>query len=155
METITKLLGVLTAFIGVVTGVFGVFTYFRDSRRRKRTETIEAYRTLQNEVFNKLNDWKDSDAVAAAVETADNVGYAELNISLARIEHFCVGLNRGIYDFETFYQMAHGYFDYKLQALLEPLLDKKLNTFEGGEDYYNNLHRVWKRMKKRSKRELK
>ena len=154
METVTKLLGVLTALIGVVTGVFGVFTYFRDSRRRKRTETMEAYTTLQNEVFNKLNDWKEK-TVVSAVETADSVGYAELNTSIARIEHFCVGLNCGIYDFETFYQMAHGYFDYKLQSLLLPLLDKKLNTYKDSEDYYNNLHKVWKRMKKRSGRKLK
>ncbi|MBQ4447291.1 MAG: hypothetical protein II897_03245 [Clostridia bacterium] len=154
MEGITALLGVIAAAVGVVTGIFGVFTYFRDSRRRKRIETLEAYKALQVEVFGRLNDWKEQRTVIDAVETADSVGYAELNNSLARIEHFCVGINRGIYDFETFYQMAHGYFDYKLQRLLLPLLDKKLNKYEDSEDFYNNLHKVWDRMKKRSKREL-
>ena len=35
MEGITALLGVIAAAVGVVTGIFGVFTYFRESRRRK------------------------------------------------------------------------------------------------------------------------
>ena len=89
-----------------------------------------------------------------AVETADSAGYLRLEDALARIEHFCVGINKDVYDFETFYQMSHGYFDFKLQRKLKPLLEKKLNKHDGAEDFYNNLHNVWKRMSKRSARQL-
>ncbi len=154
IDTFTKALGLVTAVIAVISGTLGVCTYFKDARRRKLTATLEDYRRLQDEVFCRLNDWNDPAMVRAAVETADNLGYSELNNALARIEHFCVGLNRGVYDFETFYQMAHGYFDYKLQSLLMPLLEKKLNKYSGAEDYYNNLHKVWARMKKRSGKPL-
>lgn len=154
LELITKLLGIAGAMLGLATAVFGVYTYFRDSKRKLHIDTIEAYKKLQDEVFDKLNEWTDENAIADAVETADNVGYTQLSNSLAKIEHFCVGINRGVYDFETFYQMSHGYFDYKFKRIFRDLLDKKLNKFEDAEDYYNNLHKVWARMEERSKRPL-
>ena len=43
----------------------------------------------------------------------DNRGnqYKEVSGLVARIEHFCVGVNQKIYDFDTVYELAHGYFD--------------------------------------------
>ena len=154
VEMISKLIGAAAALIAVITGVFGVCTYFRDSRRKLHVETMEAYKRLQNEVFDKLNDWKNDCQVAQAIDEPGTFGHTELNNALARIEHFCVGMNRGVYDFETFYQMSHGYFDNRLQVLLRPLLEKKGRGHGAAEDYYNNLHKVWARMEKRSKRAL-
>ena len=153
IEIFSTLLGIFAAMVGMLSVAFGVVTYFRDGRRKTCMETMEAYKRLQDEVLSKLNPWE-REQIEYAVETADNIGYDELNVCLAKIEHFCVGLNRGVYDFETFYQIAHGYFDsWKgLKLKLEPLLEKKLA--EADEDYYNNLHRVWERMEERSKRPL-
>ncbi|MCR5611063.1 MAG: hypothetical protein K6F68_04440 [Clostridiales bacterium] len=150
---LSTVFGIFAAFVGMLSVAFGVVTYFRDSRRKTCTETMAEYKKLQDEVLSKLNGWR-RDQIEDAVETADSVGYEELNVCLAKIEHFCVGINRGVYDFETFYQLAHGYFDSGdgLMDKLEPLLRDKIGFAE--EDYYNNLHKVWARMKERSKRPL-
>ena len=154
LDVMAKLIGIPSAVLGVFTAALGVYTYFRDSKRKLCNETMAEYKRLQEEVFDKLNDWTSAEQVAEAADSPGTYGHTELDNALARIEHFCVGLNRGVYDFETFYQLSHGYFDYKLQRLFEPLLDKKLNEYDGGEDYYNNLHKVWKRMAERSEKEL-
>lgn len=147
------LFGVFASFVGVLSIAFGVVTYFRDGKRKTCVETMEAYKKLQDEVLTRLNVWNRGQ-IEDAVETADSIGYDELNVCLAKIEHFCVGINRGVYDFETFYQLAHGYFDSPagLKLKLEPLLELKLEEAE--EDYYNNLHKVWKRMEERSRKPL-
>lgn len=154
IELVSTLVGISAAMIAVLTGAFGVYTYFRDSRRKLFTETMAEYKKLQEEVFDKLNDWTGAEQVAEAADSPGTYGHTELNNALARIEHFCVGINRGVYDFETFYQLSHGYFDLKLQKLLEPLLDIKLNKYEDEVDFYNNLHKVWARMKERSNKPL-
>ena len=154
LDVMAKLIGLPTAVLGVFSAALGVYTYFRDSGRKLCSETMAEYGRLQKEVFDQLNDWTGPDQVAEAADSPGSHGHTEINNALAKIEHFCVGLNRGVYDFETFYQLSHGYFDYKLQWLLEPLIDKKLNAHGAKEDYYNNLHKVWKRMAERSKREL-
>ena len=57
-ELVSKILGILAAVLAVFTGTFGVFTYFHDSRRKKRSETMEAYNRLQQEVLCILmNGW--------------------------------------------------------------------------------------------------
>ena len=153
IEIVSKLFGISAAIVAVLTGAFGVYTYFRDSKRKLCSDTIAEYKRMQEDVFKKLNELTPND-VRVLTETADSTAYYELQDCLAKIEHFCVGINRGVYDFETVYQLSHGYFDYKLQRLFEPLLDQKLNKYDGGEDYYNNLHKVWARMKARSDKEL-
>ncbi|MBO4384807.1 MAG: hypothetical protein J5854_05250 [Clostridia bacterium] len=150
---LSTVFGIFAAFVGMLSVAFGVVTYFRDSRRNTCMETMAAYKKLQDEVLSKLNGWR-RDQIEDAVETADSVGYEELGVCLAKIEHFCVGLNRGVYDFETFYQLAHGYFDSPegITDKLEPLLRERIGFAD--EDYYNNLHKVWARMNERSKKPL-
>lgn len=153
IEVFAAVFGIFASFAGVLSIAFGVITYFRDGRRRICVDTMEAYKRLQDDVLSKLNVWSRGQ-IEDAVDTADSIGYDELNVCLAKIEHFCVGVSRGVYDFETFYQLAHGYFDSEsgLKDKLEPLLEIKLSEAE--EDYYNNLHKVWARMEERSKRPL-
>ena len=52
-------------------------------------------------------------------------------------------------DFNTFYQVAHGYFDGARGTLYNriiPILEAK--TLNAHEDYFSNIHWVWKKMKK-------
>ena len=127
-------------------------TYVRDSRRNTRQDTLNAYRDLQREVLNHLNPWKPYE-IKDVISDRSSEAYAELSGYLAEIERFCSGINMRIYDFKTFYNIAHGYFDGekgKIHKLLEPLIDVKLNQNrnENNEDYYQNIHQVWNRMEK-------
>lgn len=104
---------------------------------------------MQRENLSKLNKWLPSE-VRKAAEDRTCVGYKELSGYLAEVELFCVGINEGIYDFETFYKLAHGYFDDSrgmLKNRLIPLLEIKLQ--DSKEDYFANLHEVWKKMEKK------
>ena len=67
--------------------------------------------------------------------------YNDVAALVARIEHFCVGVNTRIYDKKTVYSLAHGYFDgKKLKSRILPVIDRKNNNME--YDYYSNTHQV-------------
>ena len=85
--------------------------------------------------------------VKGAAEDRRSDEYKELSGYLAEIELFCLGINQGIYDFDTFYKMAHGYFDGTLKSRLLPLLEVKLA--DAKEEYYYNIRYMWERMKKK------
>lgn len=115
--------------------------------REKQQATLDAFNVMQDQVFDEINKY----SVSQIKEIAEDSSSPEFKILggyLARIEHFCVGLNRGIYDMETFYDLCHGYFDSEKGILMPrilPIIQKKKVSKD--EDYFENLHKVWKMMK--------
>ena len=138
----------ITLLITAARVVFGAYTYYRDSKRKTKQDTLEAYTDLQRSTLSKINLWMPSE-IKEATEDKKSDGYKELSSYLAEIERFCVGINEGIYDFDTFYKLSHGYFDSEIGLLkprLLPLLEAKSDNAK--EDYFANLHKVWERMEK-------
>ena len=76
-------------------------------------------------------------------EEKDTEEYRKLSKCLARIEHFSVGANSGIYDKRTVFELAHGYFDKGIWYKLQPLLEQKHKGKQ--EEYYRNYKElvVW------------
>ena len=75
--------------------------------------------------------------------------YKEISGYIARIEHFCVGVNMKIYDRETVYQLAHGYLDGNgILDRINPIIARKNRNAD--TDYYENIHRVLNWMKQKS-----
>lgn len=137
---------IIAAFVGVVVAIFGVITYFNDRKRARKKDTLEAYNVLQKETFSKINVWLPAD-IKKATEDKKSDDYKELSECLADIERFCVGINEGIYDFDTFYEISHGYFDSEkgiLKPRLIPLIESK--SIGSDVDYFKNIHTVWKKM---------
>ena len=138
----------ITLLITAASVVFGAYTYYRDSKRKTKQDTLEAYTDLQRSTLSKINLWMPSE-IKEATEDKKSDGYKELSSYLAEIERFCIGINEGIYDFDTFYKLSHGYFDSEIGLLkprLLPLLEAKSDNAK--EDYFANLHKVWERMEK-------
>lgn len=127
--------------------------YIMDRRRARKVATMSAYSELQNSVFRELNRWSPSEIRSAASNNQSDV-YKTLGEHLAKIEFFCVGINQKIYDFDVFYSISHGYFDKggTLYYRLIPLLERKLEI--AGQDHFQNIHIVWKKMDSRSRRRL-
>ena len=147
------LIGIITNVATIAAVLWGVFQYRDNKMRENKVATIEAYSRLQNEVFDKLNRWSPSE-VKKVAEDPQSDEYKELSGYLARIECFCAGITQKIYDFDAFYTVAHGYFDGNrgmLRQRLLPLLDKKLELSD--EDYYQNLHKVWEFMEKKTNKQ--
>ena len=144
-----EVIAILANIITVVAFFFGICQYRKEKTRENKRATIEAYTELQKDVFAELNKWRPADIREA---TTDNQtpAYKELSNYLAHIECFCAGINHEIFDFDAFYDVAHGYFDENgsLYKRLLPILEKKLDNAQ--EDYFQNIHKVWKRMKERS-----
>ena len=115
--------------------------------RQKKQATIDAYNKLQEQVLDKINEYKPAE-IRKIAKDKQSEEYGVIGRYLARIEHFCVGLTNGIYDYETFYALAHGYFDSEqglLMPRLLPMIEKK--SEDSDVDYFENLHKVWKEMK--------
>lgn len=152
METI---LSVIAVCISVASGAFALYTFFWTARRDRKQATLEAFNRLQTEVFDYLNMYKPSE-VSKICENTKSAEYKTIGAYLARIEHFCVGLNQGIYDKDTFYALAHGYFDGPmLQSRIIPIIHAKNHGNHTNDLFYNDTLAVVSWMKEKTKQKEK
>ena len=146
-------LSVMAIVISVLSGVFALYTFFWTVRRDRKQATLDAYNQLQDQAFDKLNLYSPA-AIREIAEEPKSEEYKIISGYIARIEHFCVGVNQNIYDRKTVYALAHGYLDGNmLQSRIEPIIEKK--HINATEDYYENIHTIiqWmKREESKSKR---
>lgn len=126
--------------------IFSIFTHISTVKRDRKQATLDAYNLLQEQVFDKIVLIPPSEMKEIA-KNSRSEKYKEVSGYLARIEHFCVGVNMKIYDFNTFYELAHGFFDGRVKNRLEPMLESKQKS---SDDYYNNISKVLSQMKARS-----
>jgi hypothetical protein len=111
---------------------------------------LEAFNRLQGEVFDKLNTYKPAQ-ICEICSDRKSEQYKTISGLLARIEHFCVGLNQGIYDKGTFYALAHGYFDgHQIRKRIEPIIESKNTNANSTEQFYDDTLSVLKWMEKKA-----
>ena len=114
-----NILAIVAIVISVISGLFSAFTYIKTMERDRKQATLDAYNGLQEQVFDRLNQYAPAEIREIAKDNLSNK-YKEVSGLVARIEHFCVGVNQKIYDFDTVYELAHGYFDgFSLKARIE------------------------------------
>ena len=150
LANIESIANIVATVLGLCAAIFGVYTYFNDRKRNRKKDTLESYDVLQKETFNQLNTWFPSE-IKQFVEDKKSNEYKELSGYLANIDRFCIGINEGIYDFDTFYELSHGYFDDDrglLKPRIIPLLESKIGYSK--ENYFNNIYDVWNKMEKRT-----
>lgn len=141
----------VSAIFAVASAGFSIYTYHQNVVHDRKRDTLDAYNTLQQEVFDKLNRLPPA-CIREIANHPTSDDYKELCGYIARIEHFCVGVNMKIYDRETVYQLAHGYFDSKIiTERIEPIIERKLQGTKF--DYYENIHKTidWMKQKSQSK----
>lgn len=147
METI---LSVIAIALSVISGGFTLYTFYWTAARDRKQATLEAYNRLQSEVFDPINTYSPEE-IQEICEDTKSMEYKVLSGYLARIEHFCVGINNKIYDDKVFYSLAHGYFDgHQLRKRIGPLLDFKNTSNWNQELYYVNLYSVLDWMEKKA-----
>ena len=142
-------LSVIALVISVISGVFTLVSFLWTATRDRKQATLEAYNRLQAEVFDNLNAYRPEEIrkICADNKSAD---YKKLSGYLARIEHFCVGLNQNIYDKNVFYVLSHGYFDgQQIRSRIEPLIESK-NSRSGKQQFYDDTISVLKWMEKKA-----
>lgn len=147
-ETLSLVITVGSALLALASAAFSCFTYFKNIRHDRRRDTLEAYNRLQNEVFDKLNQMKPAHIRDIANSTM-SPEYKTVSGYIARLEHFCAGVNMGIYDRKTVYTLANGYLDSNvILSRINPIIEKKHRSAE--KDYYENIHKLLSWMQKKN-----
>ena len=123
----------------VIAAVFSLITYRKSIVHDRQQATLEAYNQLQEQALDHLNYYVPT-RVAEIAKDPRSEEYKKISAYIARIEHFCVGVNQKIYDRKTVYELAYGYLDSSIKKRIEPIIEKK-NKF--GHDYYANIHQVY------------
>lgn len=136
METF---LSITALVISLLSAIFTGYTFFWTARRDCKQATLDAYNRLQEQALDALNGYMPA-AIREIVKDQKSEEYKKISAYVARIGHFCVGVNQKIYDRKTIYELAHGYFDRGLKSRIEPIIDRKNQS---GRDYYENIHKVY------------
>ena len=139
----------ITITFSVIAAIFSLITYRNSIVHDRQKATLDAYNQLQEQALDHLNYYRPTEIIEIA-KNPRSEEYKKISTYIARIEHFCVGVNQKIYDSETVYALARDYLDGAIKARIEPIIDRK-NQF-GGEDYYENIHQVYNWMAKRKEK---
>ena len=142
-----NLLSVIAIVLSLVSGGFSLYSFFWTARRDRRQSTLDAYNQLQCQALDHLNYYTPSQIKEIAKKPRSDE-YKRISAYIARIEHFCVGVNENIYDKKTVYKLADDYLDGAIKSRIEPIIERK--NF-GDKDYYENIHQfyAWMDQKKR------
>ena len=123
----------------LVAAAFSWITYRKSIVHERQQATLDAYNQLQEQALDHLNYYMPAH-IGEIAKDPRSEEYKKISAYIARIEHFCVGVNQKIYDRKTVYELAHGYLDSSIKKRIEPIIEKK-NKF--GHDYYANIHQVY------------
>ena len=129
----------ITIGFSVIAAAFTQITYRKCIIHDRQQSTLDAYNQLQEQALDHLNYYVPT-RVAEIAKDPRSEEYKKISAYIARIEHFCVGVNQKIYDRKTVYELAYGYLDSSIKKRIEPIIEKK-NKF--GHDYYANIHQVY------------
>lgn len=148
MDSVSLVITVISLSLAIGSAAFTLVTYIRTVRHDRRQATLEAFNRLQSEAFDPLNQIppKRMREIAAEPRSED---YKTVSGYLARLEHFCVGVNQNIYDKKTVYELTHGYLDGNvIKRRIEPFLGQKNKHTEENEEYYANTRAMLRWMDK-------
>ena len=136
---IELILSIIASIFSTCSVAFAVATFFWTIKKDRKQATLEAYNRLQAEVFDNLNKYKPGEIQEMCSDNKSEE-YKRISGYVARIEHFCVGLENGIYDKHTFYALSHGYFDRdQLRKRIIPIIENKNISKNRSEEFYRHI----------------
>ena len=138
-------------FATVITIIVAVITYVRDTKRKAQQDTIEAYNQLQDEVLLKISRLTPTEVREFSARKKSEE-YKQFTEYLMKIECFCIGLEKKIYDFDVFYALTRDYFNGERGAIRPTILPMLEEKKKSGKNYYPALERIWKKMDEKKNR---
>ena len=154
-ENIVSVVSALTSLVASVCAAVALFQtkkYNKESLKRQRKEaTIHAYQTLQEQVLDKfviISKNEIRNVISYKDESKEFLEiYNEYRALVARCEHFAVGVNNDIYNFEVLVELS-GVHLVMLYKKLEPIIMCARNT-KDGKDAFKNFEILVERLDKR------
>lgn len=159
MELIISLIAIILSFVSIIVSVV---IYYQGERRERMQATLDAFNLLQEQVFDKLNQYKKSDITQVCdgwkqlIQAPDEDDpspqeaeeqakiyeeYRILSGYLARIEHFALGVNTGIYDADIAERAGTTYLIMLYRVKLRPLIESK-GKGKNGKEYYGEFRKL-------------
>ncbi len=157
MELIVSIIAIVISLISIIVSVV---IYRGEVQREKKEATLNAYNVLQEQALDNINQYKKAEIKEICDEWKKIIDwqkkmekegsrlnftakqqewiekYNKLSGYLARIEHFALGVNTGIYDAKTA-ERAGTYYIINLHKKLEPLIEGK-----GGAEFYGEFKKL-------------
>lgn len=171
------IISIIAVFVSIVTFLFTVMVTYRSEQREKKQATLDALNVLQEQVFDNLNTYTFAEVKNVATQWQSSIQaknrfindkqgtsdefwnthheydsvieeYRKLSGYLARIEHFALGVNTGIYDVKVTERAATTYF-VMLYKKLMPILAVKNNVTPTDTNMKNEYHTEFSTLVKR------
>lgn len=112
----------------------------------RKIATIEAFNIFQNDVLDKLAFCKSLDVIDT-VENKANREFKQLydnyRIQIARCEHFAVGVNNNIFDFDTVDKLGEAHLHKKVEPVIESARE---NQSDSATPYYSQFEELKNRI---------
>ncbi len=155
MELYISLAAMIISLISVIVSIA---IYLLGIQRDKKQDTLDSFNLLQEQVFDKLNLITYSEITNickkvdnGSIDDETNSKYYELLGYLARLEHFSLGVNTGIYDAKTA-ERAGTAFLVSLRKKLLPVIELQEKRGNHNSDkrieYYKEFRMLTERVAK-------
>lgn len=143
-----------SAAVGISALAFlvSIYTHWSVMRRDRKQATLDAYNRLEEQALEPLDKYMPAQ-IKEIAQKPRSEEYKAITAYIARIEHFCVGVNQKIYDRDVVYALAHGFLDGRILSRIVPILEKKQQGAK--ESYYANTEEVLTWMKQHGARNRK
>lgn len=168
------LLSITAIVIAVFSVIVSVVIYYQGTQREKKQATLDAFNILQEQAFDRLNQytfkeikeicdiWQQTvisknnkaalDGEKASQEENEKrehylAEYRTLSGYLARIEHFALGVNTGIYDVKVAERAGTSYLVMQYRGKLKPMIEAK-HSFVGSTEYYAEFRKLVEQIEK-------
>ena len=110
--------------LSIVAFGFSLLTYVKTLRHDRKKDTLDAFNVLQQQALDPLQSYTRAQIREIADDTRSEE-YRIVSTYLARIEHFCVGVEQKIYDQKTVLQLSEGFLNRGVYEKLKPIIDHK------------------------------
>ena len=141
------------SYIAVIALIVSIITQKKLKREKIKQATIEQFNIIQNQVLDNLATISDKNNAKTIVEELELIkenqeckkAYDDYRVLIARLEHFAVGVNEGVYDSNIVDKLSGVHLIYLLPKI-QPIIDKTNENAKSGEYYYGNFVQLVNRL---------
>ena len=131
----------VTLILSIVSLCFSLFTWYRALIHDRKKDTLDAFNVLQQQALDPLQSYTRA-RIREIAGDARSEEYRIVSTYLARIEHFCVGVEQKVYDQRTVWELSEGFLNRGVYEKLKPIIEHKNQQ----KNYYRNFLAVVEKM---------
>ena len=127
--------------LSVIAFGFSLLTYVKTLHHDRKKDTLDAFNVLQQQALDPLQSYTRA-RIREIAEDSRSEEYRIVSTYLARIEHFCVGVEQKVYDQRIVWELSEGFLNRGVYEKLKPIIEHKNQQ----KNYYRNFLAVVEKM---------